>query len=119
MAGGRITGSGTWLIYLGCRDSFSPPPGSGSDANPAAEARRAAPAPARPSYRTSPDPPELRWARPPRLWPHPASGRWTGLTERGFARRLPARRDQCVELCPHQLVVAEREIDEDVGLGAL
>jgi hypothetical protein len=50
-------------------------------------------------------------------WPRgPGPGGWTGPIGGWFARRLPAGGDQGVELGTHQIVVAEHEVYEDLGL---
>ena len=56
-------------------------------------------------------------ARPPARWPAgPPPGGRTGLAAGWLARRLPAVSDQGIELGPHQIVIAEHEVNEDPGL---
>jgi hypothetical protein len=56
-------------------------------------------------------------AGPPVRWPPgPPCDGWTGPPAGWLAGRLPAGGDQCVELRAHQVVVAQHEIDEDLGL---
>jgi hypothetical protein len=78
--------------------------------------RRAALAAMRPSRRRETER-DAGAARPPERSPRrPTSCRWTGLVEGWLVRRIPAGSDQGIELGPDEVVIAQREIKEGIGV---